>query len=234
MNQVQCKKCLNVYSYHEMPKTPTGIRYQCKKCLHKNSLRRFHLNKYKNKIPASETITAILSIINRPEIIKSSSIDGVLCSTNGEIVITPKQSCVKPVNLEKITRGQLGKRGYYVIQTEDKKLHYVHRLIAEAFIGESRLAVNHINGIKTDNSLKNLEYVDSKTNSIHAKIFIKNKKKAYKHNINCKNLWYSRITVDGKDVYLGSFKTKKDAAKAYDEAEARYLSEYLDRYKKEY
>lgn len=45
----------------------------------------------------------------------------------------------------------------------------IHRLVAEAFIGKSKLHVNHINGIKTDNRLANLEYVTCAENMLHAK-----------------------------------------------------------------
>lgn len=40
----------------------------------------------------------------------------------------------------------------------------VHRLVTEAFFGLSDLQVDHKNGIKTDNSLNNLEYVSNREN----------------------------------------------------------------------
>jgi hypothetical protein len=49
-----------------------------------------------------------------------------------------------------------------------KKNYGVHRLVMRAFVGESSLDVNHIDGNKLNNKLSNLEYCTRKDNIAHS------------------------------------------------------------------
>lgn len=65
------------------------------------------------------------------------------------------------------------KDGYLFITLTDKKNRrnlYIHRLVAGSFIAneDNKPQVNHINGIKSDNTKINLEWVTDAENSMHA------------------------------------------------------------------
>ena len=67
-------------------------------------------------------------------------------------------------------RGVLGtSREYYAINI-NKHEYRVHRLVAAAFLEmkSGMTLVNHRNGIKTDNRVTNLEWIDAKGNARHA------------------------------------------------------------------
>jgi hypothetical protein len=55
-------------------------------------------------------------------------------------------------------------------KNNNKKRHLIHRLVATAFIPnpDDKKQVNHINGVKDDNRLCNLEWVTASENITHA------------------------------------------------------------------
>lgn len=87
------------------------------------------------------------------------------------------------INLkEKILKKGVDSWGYFAVKlykNGTKKSFKVHKLVALNFIENKHLKpqVNHINGVKSDNRINNLEWVTSKENMIHAhKIGLMNKR----------------------------------------------------------
>jgi hypothetical protein len=74
---------------------------------------------------------------------------------------------------EQILNPSINSDGYYtgIFRVNKKSINYkVHKLVADSFIGVKGkgFEVNHINGIKTDNRLVNLEVITKSENIKHA------------------------------------------------------------------
>ncbi|KAA6303154.1 MAG: hypothetical protein EZS26_000757 [Candidatus Ordinivivax streblomastigis] len=67
----------------------------------------------------------------------------------------------------RVLKSYSGGAGYLYVTisiNQIKKKYLVHRLVMLSFIGDKNLTVNHINEVKTDNRLINLEYCTQKDN----------------------------------------------------------------------
>ena len=72
----------------------------------------------------------------------------------------------------KILKPRINHRGYERVclsRNYKRKEFCVHRLVGNAFIANelNKPQINHINGIKTDNNMNNLEWVTPQENCIH-------------------------------------------------------------------
>lgn len=135
----------------------------------------------------------------------------VSCSTkkgNG-VIYNKKEMIIKPRVIRKYFKVGLNKDGKH-------KTYFVHRLVIEAFNGKSKLDVNHIDGNRFNNNLSNLEYVSRRENVNH---FMRSKNNGVLTGAvyvdGLKKPWSSRCELDGKTKYIGYFKTKEEAHKAY-------------------
>ena len=111
-----------------------------------------------------------------------------------------------------------------------RKTLWMHRVINKT---PAKMVTDHIDGNGLDNRKLNLRSVTHQENMINSGRWSKNKRKYrgvswHKNN----KFWIAQITVDKKNIYLGSFSSELDAKKAYDEAFNKYRKEYITRRKK--
>ena len=74
---------------------------------------------------------------------------------------------------EKILKGSICVYGYLRVNLRKNGINKtikIHKLVAQTFISnpDNKETVNHINGIKTDNRVKNLEFCTRRENNLHA------------------------------------------------------------------
>lgn len=127
---------------------------------------------------------------------------------------------IKSLISNKVMKQYISNVGYpavrLTIESKKSKLFHVHQLIAIVFFDysvESGLIVDHINNIKTDNRVENLQVISRRlNNSKECRGKIKypgvQQDKGRRH-------FRARIKIDGKYKSLGSFLSQEEAYAAY-------------------
>ena len=110
--------------------------------------------------------------------------------------------------------------GYLTVRINNKNTR-LHRLIWKLVYNDEPEQIDHINGIRDDNRLCNLRAVTNSVNSKNVKLKANNKTGHFGVSYES-NAWRARITVDGKKIHLGRFKTKEEAVNARKKAESIY------------
>ena len=106
----------------------------------------------------------------------------------------------------------------------NSKLGLLHRYIMN-YTGDNY--IDHINGNKLDNRKNNLRIVTPKQNAQNISSQKNSTSKYIGVYYSKQNKKYmSRIHVNNKTLYVGSFQSEEDAAKARDEATLEYYGEY--------
>lgn len=108
---------------------------------------------------------------------------------------------------------------YPCVDFPNKKSVRIHRLVAESFIPNPKNLpqVNHIDGNKSNNNISNLEWCDNRTNTIH-----RFKSTSPGVSLTKEKTFHTKIYLNKKQVYLGTFKTLDEANLAYSNALAQH------------
>lgn len=118
---------------------------------------------------------------------------------------------------------------YPVYVGAQNKSFYLHRLIAERIAERpltSKDTVDHINGDTLDNRRENLRLVTPSQNTMNRGKPNTNTSGYKGVSKSAPNTWRAYISFDKKRIHLGSFKTKEDAARAYNQAVPKYHGEF--------
>jgi len=126
---------------------------------------------------------------------------------------------------EKILKQGKSSNGYFHVDLykgSKGTICSIHRLVAEAFIDnkKKRPQINHINGIKTDNKIENLEWVNASENRIHA----------FKNNLQ-KKAFKKVIQLDKNGGILKIWNSCKEAYKALGAKQGTFASSLANGFK---
>jgi hypothetical protein len=131
---------------------------------------------------------------------------------NGKNDVNIKEKILKQtLNINKYLYVSLNKNGI-------KKNFKVHQIIAISFFnhklnGKNNIVVDHINNIKTDNCINNLQLITNRENCSKEKRGI-----SFFTGVSFakrENKWRSYICIENKFIHLGYFKTEIEASIAY-------------------
>ena len=129
---------------------------------------------------------------------------------------------------EKFLKLNLNGSGYLgmsLSKNNKRKTKTIHQLMAIAFLNHKpsgcKLVVDHINNVKTDNRLENLQLITHREN------VSKDRKGSSKHTgvswNKRRSKWKSSIQINGKPKHLGYFTDELEAAQAYQNALKKLL-----------
>lgn len=149
--------------------------------------------------------------------------------TKGKFALIDKEDYQKVCKYKWSFNGRYATRGIYLGKINGKRKYRTQTLHVELMETPKGMETDHINGDSLDNRRSNLRICTHKQNLANSKKrsfgkTFSNYKGAY-WNKSLKK-WYSNITLYGKTVRIGSFKTEIEAAKAYDKKAREYYGEF--------
>ena len=122
-----------------------------------------------------------------------------------------------------IVENTANENGYNKIGINGRNIKR-HRLLAYCFLGleniigtlSGEIVIDHINGIRIDNRVKNLWITTQQGNNHN-----RTKAKGYGWNKQSKK-WRAEIRLNGKTIHLGLYDTEEEAREAYLRGKEKY------------
>jgi len=144
-------------------------------------------------------------------------------SNLGNVKSLPRKICNHKgchISKEKFLKAGLSRKYLSVVLSNKTsfKTFKVHQLVAKSFFnhfsdGTTKIVVDHINNIKTDNRLENLQLITNRENCS------KDTKGTSKYTgvswCKVKKKWVTRFKFNGKYLHLGYFNNELDASLSY-------------------
>jgi len=129
-------------------------------------------------------------------------------------------------NKERILKAGIGSGGYLNVRlyNPNPKSFDIHKLVAIAFLnhnpdGTTKIVVDHINHVKTDNRTDNLQLITHRKNLSKDRVRYNYSSKyvgvSWHKN---RNKWIASIGVDGKLKHLGYFTNELEASQSHQTA----------------
>lgn len=121
----------------------------------------------------------------------------------------------------------------YACTARQHKLIWMHRLLMGIVEEDwTKIQVDHIDNDKLNNRMSNLRLCTIGQNLLNVSPRKDNLAQVSGVNLNKRdNLWVARIMINGKCVYLGSFKNKEDAIKLRLQKEIEIYGEFSKYYR---
>lgn len=124
---------------------------------------------------------------------------------------------------ERVLKNSINKKGYFRVclsLNRKQSVKMIHVLVAEAFLnhktnGTVEKVVDHIDDNKLNNHISNLQIITNRENCTRSRV----KRFGSKRGVCFRpksNSWQAMIQINGKNTYLGTFKTEKEASEVYE------------------
>lgn len=205
-----CTKCnqhKEISEFYKSNRCSSGYRGSCKKCCNKYSQRQ-----YAREAKKKSSLNNSLSL-KTPDAVYLNSI---LSYDNGNLYSKISRGNIKSGNILGNNHG--GYKRLCILGA-----HYlVHRIIWKMHHGYDVEFIDHANNDRSDNRIENLKEISHKDNARKQLMPINNTSGFIGVSLRSSGKYRAMISVNGKDIVIGTFLSATEASAAYNNAARKY------------